>query len=94
MDSLPGMEAASVATAAEPVRDTHTDEIRVALKDGQLIIACPWSEEGSPSKRYVDSKGRNGMMKHVYTGWRTVELPDGQKISINVAAGVSAKPKS
>lgn len=94
MDSLPGMEAASVATAAEPVRDMHTDEIRVALKDGQLIIACPWSEVGTPSKRYAESDGQRGMLKHVITGWRTVELPDGQKISINVAAGVSAKAKS
>lgn len=94
MDSLPGMEGAAVATAAAPVRDTHTDEIRVALKDGQLIIACPWSEEGSPSKRHADSKGKNGMMKHVMTGWRSVVLPDGRAITINVAAGVPAKPKS
>ncbi len=90
MDALPGMEDAAVATAPA-VRDERTDEIRVALTDGQLIIACPWSEVGSPSKRYTDSKGERGMMKHVMTGWRSVELPNGYTISINVAAGVPAK---
>lgn len=92
MDALPGMEDAAVATAPA-VRDERTDEIRVALKDGQLIIACPWSEVGSPSKRYTESDGKRGMLKHVMTGWRTVVLPDGYEISINVAAGVPAQPK-
>ena len=86
-------DLAGLKQAPEPVRDTRTDEIRVALTDGQLIIACPWSEDGKPSKRYAESDGKRGMMKHVITGWRTVLLPDGRTISINVAAGVPAKPK-
>lgn len=94
MDTLPGMEDATVATAPAAVRDVDADEIRVALKDGQLIIACPWSEVGEPSKRYTQSKGERGMLKHVMTGWRSVVLPNGYEISINVAAGVPAQPKS
>lgn len=95
--ALPGIDDADVAVAApKTVRRAIEDgAIRVALKRAEgepttLIIAVPWDDVGAPSAKFTESGGTRGMLKHVTTGYRTVELPDGQVITFNLMAGVPA----